>query len=464
MSRKLFVSCIVVALLAAGATSAAEMGLTAVVFPDGKSIEVPIAGTQRAPAATLECEVEHRAGRSTIEMSYDNLTPAVLFGGDIVSYVAWAVSPDGTVDNLGTLANDGSKKGDVTFSTTKRDFAVMVTAEPIVSVWNPGDLVVFFSGTPAAKKITLTAFTFGGLSDREGLISRDNESIAGMTYKANKKRPLSLIQAEKAFELLERFDAAKHDSPGFEKAMAAITETRELKGGKQVEASKRTVELSGQALRKTASMIEAEERAAKEAEATAQRQALSGKASELEAQLTATKGELDRTKTSLSTTQADLAKTRQQLQSTNRNRAALDASRKELAKQLSGAMGRMASSAVTDRGYVVSLTGTAFGSGKSSLTTDAKYVLAKLSGLLLAAPGAKLAVEGHTDSTGSTEVNHKLSIERAEAVKQFLSEMGVTPGKMQAQGFGPDRPVAPNDTPEGRAKNRRVEIVVIDPS
>ena len=138
--------------------------------------------------------------------------------------------------------------------------------------------------------------------------------------------------------------------------------------------------------------------------------------------------------------------------------------REALNNQLSGAIGQMATGTKTDRGYIVSVSGTAFPSGKSTLTTDAKYVLAKLSGMLLAMPDTTMAVEGHTDSTGGEEVNRKLSQARAEAVTTFLTEMGVPASRMSAKGFGPDRPVAPNDTPEGRAKNRRVEIVLREAS
>jgi outer membrane protein OmpA-like peptidoglycan-associated protein len=122
----------------------------------------------------------------------------------------------------------------------------------------------------------------------------------------------------------------------------------------------------------------------------------------------------------------------------------------------------MATGEQTGRGYVVSLSGVAFDSGKSNLTTEAKYVLAKLSGMLLAFPEMELAVEGFTDSTGAEDFNLELSLARAQSVTGFLTEMGVAPTKMTAEGFGPARPVSPNDTPEGRARNRRVEIVLAD--
>ena len=168
MSRKLFVIWITIAVFGGGMTFASEIGLTSVLFPDGKNIDVPIAGTQRAPAAEVKAKVLRQAGQSTVEMQYKNLPPAVLFGGDIVSYVVWSVRPDGTVENLGGIANDGPQSGKAAYSTTQRDFALMITAEPIVSVsGTPGDLVVFFSGTPAVKNVTTRrGFTFGGLSDR----------------------------------------------------------------------------------------------------------------------------------------------------------------------------------------------------------------------------------------------------------------------------------------------------------
>ena len=99
---------------------------------------------------------------------------------------------------------------------------------------------------------------------------------------------------------------------------------------------------------------------------------------------------------------------------------------------------------------------------QSALKTEGKYVLAKLSGVMLAFDDVKLSIEGHTDSTGSDETNRKLSLARADSVKTFLTEMGVSPSIMTTAGFGPDKPLMPNDTPEGRARNRRVEIVMLD--
>jgi outer membrane protein OmpA-like peptidoglycan-associated protein len=86
--------------------------------------------------------------------------------------------------------------------------------------------------------------------------------------------------------------------------------------------------------------------------------------------------------------------------------------------------------------------------------------MAKVSGILLAYPGLKIQLEGHTDSVGSDEYNQKLSEERAEAVREYLVSQGVPGDTVTAAGFGKSKPVADNSTAQGRQQNRRVEMVV----
>ena len=114
----------------------------------------------------------------------------------------------------------------------------------------------------------------------------------------------------------------------------------------------------------------------------------------------------------------------------------------------------------TDRGLVVTMADVLFDSGKYTLRSAAREKLAKLSGIVLGHPGLRLAAEGHTDSTGSTEFNQKLSVKRAEAVAEYLSGQGVPSDTLNATGFGDTNPIASNDTAAGRQKNRRVELIV----
>jgi outer membrane protein OmpA-like peptidoglycan-associated protein len=114
----------------------------------------------------------------------------------------------------------------------------------------------------------------------------------------------------------------------------------------------------------------------------------------------------------------------------------------------------------TPRGLVVNMGDVLFDTGKSDLRSQAREALAKLTGIVLNYPSLRLAIEGHTDSTGSAEFNQTLSEKRANAVRDFLVTQGLDMSSLSAQGLGMNNPVADNSTAEGRQKNRRVEIIV----
>ncbi len=114
----------------------------------------------------------------------------------------------------------------------------------------------------------------------------------------------------------------------------------------------------------------------------------------------------------------------------------------------------------TARGLIVNLSDVLFDSGKSTLRSGAREKLAKISGIVLAYPDLRLAIEGNTDSVGSDSLNQTLSEQRAGAVRDFLADEKIPMSSMTSRGFGKTQPVATNDTPEGRQANRRVELVV----
>jgi len=108
------------------------------------------------------------------------------------------------------------------------------------------------------------------------------------------------------------------------------------------------------------------------------------------------------------------------------------------------------------------LEGVAFASGRSALTEASFSTLDEVAASLQAHPELHIEIAGHTDATGSAEVNTSLSLARARAVMMYLARQGVSPQRMTAAGYGPDRPRAPNGTAEGRARNRRVELSIVD--
>ncbi len=116
----------------------------------------------------------------------------------------------------------------------------------------------------------------------------------------------------------------------------------------------------------------------------------------------------------------------------------------------------------TDKGLVMTLGDFVFDSGQSTIRPEARANFGKVLEFLDAYPDRKIRIEGHTDSSGSSSLNLRLSQQRAEAVKQLLVENGVDAGRIEAVGMGEDFPVADNSTEEGKAANRRVEIIVLD--
>lgn len=116
---------------------------------------------------------------------------------------------------------------------------------------------------------------------------------------------------------------------------------------------------------------------------------------------------------------------------------------------------------MTDRGITVTFDADVlFPLNSSYLTDAAKLELDKLVKLLVDYPGASLIVEGHTDATGTEEYNQWLSEKRAESVKRYAVSKGLKESRITTKGYGQSKPVAPNDTKEGRQRNRRVEVTI----
>lgn len=132
----------------------------------------------------------------------------------------------------------------------------------------------------------------------------------------------------------------------------------------------------------------------------------------------------------------------------------------QLRAQLLDQFNRVLETRDTPRGLVVNMGDVLFDTGKHDLRPAAREKLARLSGIILSHPGLKLEIEGHTDSTGSDELNQKLSAQRAEAVRSYLVEQGLPGDNVTATGLGKTVPVGDNSTAAGRQQNRRVEIVV----
>ena len=436
---------LLVALAASGAVSAADLQLTSVLYPEKKSIDVPFAVTAIGPKeAEVSAEVEFRGGQAQIEISYKKMQPAILFAGNITSYSVWAVTKDGTSENLGILGVT-EPKGSAKFSTGQKDFAMIVTAEPVGGTVQPSTLVVLVSGKAKQVEAKSSTFAFNRFTGDfyQKLIKPGNPSIATMTY-AKGGEPVELMKARKLVEMAGNPVVAKYDPKAVEEAsvfLAQATNTKTSGGSDKVvtdyaaRASARAAEAVRLTVRKEYEVAQAAEAARKEAE----------KAS-LQMDVKTITAEKERLAAETKKLEAEKAK--------------LKTERDALAARLDGAVERIMEVRKTARGLAMDLGNVLFDVNKATLKQGALAPLAKLSGVLLMVPEVNVRIEGYTDATGSAELNKTLSAERARTVFDFLKEQGVAPERLSHAGYGPANPVADNATAEGRTRNRRVELTL----
>jgi outer membrane protein OmpA-like peptidoglycan-associated protein len=445
-----------------GAALAAAPTVTTIAYPEKETVSLVFEKTSAAPAkAKVSGAVKYENGQAKVSLSYDNMEPAVLFGGDIAAYVVWAVAKSANPENLGELVvTKKAASGSQTYSTGKKDFAIIITAEPYYLVSRPFDLVIAASAAKDTKKYPGSRWVFQDF--RPGPIA-GVPSIATLKYEDKTAVPIK--QAEAVLTLIDRLHAGDVNPGAVKAATVALGEAKAAKDSKAVsDAARRSISSSAEALREWGRSRE--ELAASEAAArvAADKEALEKQNAETRAKLSTTQSQLTITEQA----KAQLARQREELikerDAIAQDRAAVTAERDALAAKLSGALGQVADTRQTARGTVTSLSGVLFDTGKSALKPDAKITLAKLAGVMLVFSKTNMTIEGYTDNTGSEAANLKLSEDRAKAVRDFFEAQGIASNRLTYAGKGPADPVASNDTPDGRAKNRRVEVISSEPA
>ena len=143
-----------------------------------------------------------------------------------------------------------------------------------------------------------------------------------------------------------------------------------------------------------------------------------------------------------------------------KQRAQLEAEKAELRTRLLAQFNAILQTRDTTRGLIVNMSDVLFDTGKYSLRPLAREKLANVAGIVAGHPGLKLDVEGHTDSVGGDEYNQKLSEQRSNSVREYLTQHGMQSAAVTAKGLGKTQPVSTNDTANGRQQNRRVELVI----
>jgi len=442
------------------------------------STTVDFVGTELMPKAEGEAKVESKKGYIEVEVEFKNLGSPTQFGTEYLTYVLWAVSPEGRTTNLGELVvKDGKAKLNVT--SDLQVFAMGVTAEPYFAVRSPSSFVVMKN--EPRKSTQGKVFVVDSKVD---LLDRGHYQKLGnpLGMKPDPKTPSDLYQARNAVLVAEMGGASQYAGDIYKKAQASLQMAEkglaEKASVKTISTNARQAVQFSEDARALAAKRQEEERIAQEkADAAAKAKG------EAETKAAAEAADAKRKADAEAQRQAELASAREAQMKAEAEAARLKAkaeqdalrAKEEMAKEaaerairekqalrasLLEQFNRILATRDTPRGLVVTMTDVLFDTGKYDLRPEARERLARLSGIVLAHPGLNLEVEGHTDSTGGDELNQKLSEQRAGTTREYLIQQGLSNSSVTAKGFGKTMPVADNSTAQGRQQNRRVELII----
>ena len=485
--------------------------------------KIDFRGTEFLPNARGEAKVESKQGRIEIEVEFDGLQPATKNGAEYLTYVLWAITPEGRTANLGEILLNGTKsKLDVT--TDLQVFGLVVTAEPYFAVTRPSDLIVMEN--------VVRPDTMGKVEEIDAkyeLLQRGQyERLANpLALKLDKKLPLEIYEARNAVQIARSIGADRYASETFQKAEKSLAEAEAYEARK---AGKKPVAMTARAAVQTAEdaraiavkrqeedALTAERQQSADREARAQNEKATAQSEadrvtreaeaariraqadserltrEKDAQNAAALAEADRVKretdanSAAALAEADRAKresdaraaaaqadadrlklandaqraaSQAELDNAAKQRAQLEAEKIELRTQLLKQFNMILQTRDTARGLIVNMSDVLFDTAKYSLRPIAREKLAKVAGIVSGHPGLRLDVEGHTDSVGGEDYNQQLSEQRGGSVRDYLVQAGMAPGSVTSRGFGKTQPVASNDNAQGRQQNRRVELVI----
>ena len=463
----------------AGEAAASQESL-AVTYREGTTAKVMFQGTPRLPGATAEAIVKRRRGITEIDARLDDMKPAILFGGDYNTYVLWTVSPEGVALNAGEfiLRGDRSK---LSASTPLTTFGMFVTAEPHFLVSEPSQFVVLENSSVGLMRGNIVGSSRVQYRGFEGRYEYDQESLVSAPKTEGEFRS-ERQQSTTALDLAERAGAERWAPEELDRARKAVLNALAsfVPGMNEREfaiQARRAVELAVEAQnvaleRKQQAQEEAQRRemadlrmAKAEAEAAAARaKEAAERASRERREAVRAKAEAEKATQQARIEQRQARELMQQAQAQTARLSRLkdEAQRyaNEARTRLQDALRKVVETRETARGVIINLPDILFASGRSRLVPLAREVLSRVAGILLATPDYRLSVEGHTDSSGGANYNQRLSERRAEAVRNYLIESGLSADLMTSLGHGEARPITQNRTPAGRRKNRRVEIVI----
>jgi outer membrane protein OmpA-like peptidoglycan-associated protein len=479
--------------------------------------KLDFAGTELMPGANGQAKVESKKGYIEIEVEFGNLQNPKTFGNEYLTYVLWAISPEGRAVNLGEILVGDNHRSKVDVTTDLQAFALVVTAEPYYAVRQPSNVVVIENVVREDTKGTTEV-----VSAKYELMERGGYIPTGYKFDPvvlNARLPLEFYEARNAMRIAQSEGAEQYASDSYQHAVQLMNNADEYATRKHIdrkpliaiarEAVQTAEDARAIAVKKIDELrLDNERQASADAQATSQGQAedairqkeqaqsetanaqtartqaesdtANARAATAQAQSDAATARADAADAQAATAQARTDMADSQTSSANAVSAAqADAEQSRVAAQQSQASAQQAETdkaamrtrlsvqlnAILEtrdsaRGLIVSMSDVLFDTGKYSLKPGAREKLAKVAGILLAYPTLNIEVGGYTDNVGSDDMNQTLSENRAGSVRDYLVQQGVLTNSVSSRGFGNTLPVATNDNSAGRQQNRRVELLV----
>ncbi len=479
--------------------------------------KLDFAGTNLMPSANGVAQVNSKRGAIEIEAEFGDLRNPTTFGSEYLTYILWAISPEGRAVNLGEVLLGGNHRSKVTVTTDLQAFALIVTAEPYYAVRQPSNVVVLENVVREDTKGTIEA-----VNAKYELMERGSYIPTGYKFDPvilNTKLPLEFFEARNALRIAQAEGAEQYAGDSYQRAVQLMNNVDEDATRKHIdrkpliavarEAVQTAEDARAVAVKKMEDVRRDNERqAAADAQAQTQAQADDATRQKEQAQSDQARAELAKAQAQSDTATAEAAKaqaesdtakaqaaTAQAQSDSDQAKAAMaaneaasasalsaaqaDAEQSRLAAQqaqlsaqqaetdkaamrmrLSAQLNSILQTRDTARGLIVSMSDVLFDTGKYSLKPGAREKLAKVAGILLAYPGLNIEVGGYTDNVGGDAMNQTLSENRAGSVRDYLVQQGVATNSVSSRGFGNTLPVASNSNSAGRQQNRRVELLV----
>jgi outer membrane protein OmpA-like peptidoglycan-associated protein len=469
----------------------------------GGATKLDFAGTDLMPEANGQAKVESKKGYIEIEVEFGNLQKPTTFGNEYLTYILWAISPEGRAVNLGEILVGDNHRSKVDVTTDLQAFALIVTAEPYYAVRQPSNVVVLENIVRDDTKGTTEA-----MHTKYELLERGGYIPTGYRFDPvvlNTKLPLEFFEARNALRIAQSEGAETYAKDSYQHAAHLMDQvdndatTKHSDKKAMIGMAREVVQTAEDARAITVKKIE-EERLANERQAAtdaqnetqaeadkATRQKERAQAEQARAENARDRAESDAAKaqadaaraqadsdraradmansqaasaSALSAAQADADQSRLAAQQAQSSAQQAEAEKAAMRARLSEQLNKILQTRDSARGLIVSMSDVLFDTGKYSLKPGAREKLAKVAGILLAYPGLNIEVGGYTDNVGGDQMNQTLSENRAGSVRSYLVEQGVAAGAVSARGFGNTLPVATNGNSAGRQQNRRVELLV----